>query len=395
VAAEIEFCLLGPLMVRRRAATVTVPRGKQRVILAMLLLNAGQVVRVDELAEALWRSAPPPSGLVAVQNYVMRLRNTLVDVGRARIITQPPGYLIRVQAGELDLSRFEALLGATRAAAQDGSWDQAATHAREALQLWRGEPLTGVDSEVLAAREAPRLAELRLQTLELRIDADLHLGRHAQVIAELRRLADAHPLRERLHGQLMLALYRDGRQAEALAAYQDARTVLVEELGIEPGRELRRLHERILADDDDGGGDPVAPRPSADRASERAPVAVPRRLPAAAGHFTGRRGELELITAPPGPSQGADVGGGTVVIWAVDGMAGIGKTALAVHAAHRLAGKFPDGQLFIDLHGYTQGYPPREPDEALGSLLCPRGRSRPSPRSAPRSTGSAWPAPGP
>jgi DNA-binding SARP family transcriptional activator len=367
VAVEIEFCLLGPLIVRRRTVAVAVPRGKQRVILAMLLLNAGRVVRVDEFAETLWVSGPP-SWPVAVQNYVMRLRNTLGDAGRTRIITQPHGYLIRVQAGELDMSRFEALLGAARAASRDGSWDQAATSAREALQLWRGEPLTGVDSEVLTAREVPRLAELRLQALELRIDADLHLGRHAHVIAELRQLAGAHPLREGLHAQLMRALYRDGRRAEALAAYQDARTMLVEELGIAPGRELRRLHARILADND-GDGDLVAPRPSAGRVSGRAPVAVPRQLPVAAGHFTGRRSELELITALPGPSQEADVGGGTVVISAIDGMAGIGKTALAVHAAHRLAGEFPDGQLFIDLHGYTQGYPPREPDEALGSLL--------------------------
>lgn len=128
MAAEIEFCLLGPLMVRRRSAAVPVPRGKQRMILAILLLNAGQVVRVDELAETLWASGPPPSGPVAVQNYVMRLRNTLGDIGRARIITQPPGYLIRVQAEELDLSRFEALLDAAREAAQEDSWDQAATY---------------------------------------------------------------------------------------------------------------------------------------------------------------------------------------------------------------------------------------------------------------------------
>src|SRR5580693_922785 len=139
VAVEIEFCLLGPLIVRRRTVAVAVPRGKQRVILAMLLLNAGRVVRVDEFAETLWVSGPP-SWPVAVQNYVMRLRNTLGDAGRTRIITQPHGYLIRVQAGELDMSRFEALLGAARAASRDGSWDQAATSAREALQLWRGEP---------------------------------------------------------------------------------------------------------------------------------------------------------------------------------------------------------------------------------------------------------------
>jgi DNA-binding SARP family transcriptional activator len=291
VEAEIEFCLLGPLTVRCRAVPVPVPRGKQRVILAMLLLNAGRVVRADELAETLWVSGPPPSGLVAVQNYVMRLRNTLGDAGRDRIITQPPGYLIRVQDGELDLSRFEALLGTARAAAQDSRWDQAATHAREALQLWRGEPLTGVESERLTVREAPRLAGLRLQAVELRIDADLHLGRHTQVITELQQLAGAHPLRERLHGQLMLALYRDGRQAEALAAYTRARGVLVAELGIEPGPGLRDLHQRILSADPALTATKPAPPAGGGRGEagpEPVPAAIPHQLPSAVPSFVGR-----------------------------------------------------------------------------------------------------------
>jgi DNA-binding SARP family transcriptional activator len=245
----MDFCLLGPLAVRCGGAMITVLPGKQRVVLATLLLNAGRPVRLDDLAEALWTSAPPPSGAVAVQNYVMRLRRALGEVGRDRIITQPRGYLIRVDAGELDVSRFEVLLAATRAAAKDRSWDQAAMRAREALELWRGEPLADVDSDVLAAREVPRLTELRLQALEIRLDADLHQGRHAEVIGELRQLAGAHPLRERLHSLLMLALYRDGRQAEALAAYLQARQVLVEELGTEPGAGLRELHQQVLTGD--------------------------------------------------------------------------------------------------------------------------------------------------
>jgi DNA-binding SARP family transcriptional activator/Tfp pilus assembly protein PilF len=358
VVIEIEFCLLGPLIVRRGPVTVTVPRGKQRVILAMLLLNAGRVVRLDELVETLWVSGPPPSGPVAVQNYVMRLRNTLGDAGRARITTQPPGYLIRVQPDELDLYRFEALLGAARTAAGDGSWDQAATRAREALQLWRGEPLTGVDSEALAAREASRLAELRLQALELRIDADLHLARHPQVIAELRQLADAHPLRERVHGQLMLALYRDGRQAEALAAYRHARDVLIAELGVEPGLGLRDLHQQILS------ADPVLtttePAPAAraerERVARREPASsVPRELPPSVPDFTGRSAELAALTKLlDRPGQQVP---GAVVISAIGGTAGVGKTALAVHWAHKVAGRFPDGQLYVNLHGYDPGQP--------------------------------------
>lgn len=243
-----EFCLLGPLMVRSGTAVVPVPRGKQRAVLAALLLSAGRVVSLNDLGEVLWGDRPPPSARVAVQNHVMRLRRSLADAG-SRIRTQPPGYLIRVEADEVDVTRFEAHADAARAAARDRAWEATAAQAGAALALWRGEPLADVGSEVLASREGPRLAEMRLQALETRIDADLHLGRHAEVISELRHLAAAHRLRERLHGLLMLALYRDGRLAEALAAYQQARAVLVEELGTEPGAGLSQVHRQILAGD--------------------------------------------------------------------------------------------------------------------------------------------------
>jgi WD40 repeat protein/DNA-binding SARP family transcriptional activator len=249
----MEFCLLGPLVVRSGGAEVPVPRGKPRAVLAALLLNAGRVVSVDELAETLWGDELPPSARVTVQNYVRRLRNALEESlgesGRSRIITREPGYMIRAEAGELDVTRFEACLRAAQAAAQDGSWETAASQARAALALWRDEPLADVDSETLTLRERPRLeklAEMRLQALETRLDADLHLGRHAEVIAELRYLTGAHRWREDLHGLLMLALYLDGRQADALEAYQHARQVLDEELGIEPGPELQELQKRIL-----------------------------------------------------------------------------------------------------------------------------------------------------
>jgi DNA-binding SARP family transcriptional activator len=368
VAAEIEFCLLGPLVVRRGAVEVTVPRGKQRVILAMLLLNAGRVVRLEELAGALWVCGPPPSGPVAVQNYVMRLRNTLGDAGRGRIITRPRGYLIRLEAGELDVSRFEALLGAARAAARDRLWNQAAAHARAALKLWRGEPLADVDSEALSAREASRLAELRLQALEMRIEADLRLGCHADVTTELRQLAGAHPLRERLHGQLMLALCRDGRQAEALAAYQAVREILIAELGTEPGAELRMLHRQILT------ADPVlaAPEPAPPVAGGARPV-VPRELPTRVRHFTGRAGELAALTALLDQAsvlldEASAETPETVVISAIGGTAGVGKTALAVHWAHQVAGRFPDGQLYVNLRGYDPAQPLPAAD-ALAAFL--------------------------
>jgi DNA-binding SARP family transcriptional activator len=250
MAIEMEFCLLGPLVVRCGGAAVPVAPGKQRAVLAVLLLNAGRVVGVDELAETLWGAGPPPSARVSVQNYVGKLRKALGKAGRARISTQPGGgYQIRAAAGEVDVSRFEALLAAARTAAADGSWQAAAGQAREALALWRGEPLADAGSEVLTAQEVPRLTEMRLQALETRVEADLQLGGHAGVIAELRQLTGLHPLREHLHGLLMLALYRDGRQGEALAAYQQARDVLVTELGAEPGAGLRELQQQILTAD--------------------------------------------------------------------------------------------------------------------------------------------------
>lgn len=228
---------------------MSVQPGKQRTVLAALLLKAGRVVLMDDLAETLWGSSPPPSARVTVQNYVMRLRKALGDTGRVRIRTQPRGYLINVNTGELDVTRFEALVGAARAAGRDRSWATAADQAREALALWRGEPLADVDSELLTAREVPWLAEMHLQALETRIAADLHLGHHTDVIAELGHLTDAHPLRENLHVLLMLALYRDSRQAEALTTYQHVRQILAEELGVEPGAGLRELHQRILSAD--------------------------------------------------------------------------------------------------------------------------------------------------
>src|SRR5215831_886747 len=192
----MEFGLLGPLAVRRGGVEVAVLPGKQRVVLAALLLKAGRVVAVDELAEALWGQAPPVTARATTQGYVKRLRKSLGGDGHGRIASRPGGYQISVAAGELDVTRCEALLRSARAAARDGSWDEAADRARAALALWRGEPLADVPSGLLAMREVPRLAELRLQALETRIDADLHLGRHGEVIGELRQLAAAHPLRE-------------------------------------------------------------------------------------------------------------------------------------------------------------------------------------------------------
>jgi DNA-binding SARP family transcriptional activator len=186
---------------------------------------------------------------VTIRNCVSRSRQALGEAGRDRIGFRHGGYLITVAEDELDVSRFENLLVSARAAARVGSWDKAAALAREALSLSRGEPLDDVESEALALRERPRLAELRLQAVETHVGAELRLGRHAEVLAWLQRMAADHPLREHLHALLMLALYRCGRQAEPLTAYQQARALLVDELGIEPGSELRELQQQILAAD--------------------------------------------------------------------------------------------------------------------------------------------------
>jgi DNA-binding SARP family transcriptional activator/Tfp pilus assembly protein PilF len=363
VAAGTQFCLLGPLTVRCGGTVLAVPRGRQRAVLAALLLRANHVVSVDELAEAMWGADRPPSALVSARNCVMRLRKTLGAAG-SRIATHPHGYLIRVGDGELDIARFEALLREARAAARDGRWPDAAGRAAAALALWRGEPLADAGSDVLAAGEAPRLAELRLQALETRIEADLHLGRHGEVIGELRQLAGAQPLRERLHALLMLALYRDSRQAEALAAYRQARRVLVEELGTEPGRELQQLHQQILA------ADPALARtgpatPAVIAAGPPGPA--PRQLPAAVAGFTGRVAELAALSRL---LDHAGAGGpGTVVISAIGGTAGVGKTALAIHWAHQAAARFGDGQLYVNLRGYDPSGNPATPAEAIRGFL--------------------------
>jgi DNA-binding SARP family transcriptional activator len=376
--SEFEFCLLGPLLVRRGGVVTPVTRGKERAVLAALLLGAGRAVSLDELAETLWGASPPRSARVTIQNYVRRLRGLLADVGGSRISTLPHGYLMSMAAGELDASRFEALQDAARAAAREGAWDQAAAQLRAALSLWRGEPLADVPSELLAVREVPRLTEMRLQAVEARISADLHLGGHGAVIGELRQLASTHPLRERLHALLMLALYRDGQQAEALAAYQRARRVLVDELGAEPGPELRRLEHQILT------ADPalVLTGPAAVPANASAPAGpAPRQLPATVADFTGRAAELAALT---GMLDQAGAGRpGTVVISAIGGTAGVGKTALALRWAHQVAARFGDGQLYVNLRGFDPSGTPAAPEAAIRGFLdalgVPPGRIPPAP----------------
>jgi DNA-binding SARP family transcriptional activator/tetratricopeptide (TPR) repeat protein len=356
-AAVIEFCLLGPLRVRADGAQVRVPRGNQRVLLAALLLQAGRTVTAGQLAELMWGASPPPSSAATLQNYVKRLRGTL-GRHRDRIVTQPGGYLIRVDPGELDMAAMEGKLAGAHDAARQGAWPDAAMQATAALALWRGEPLCDVDLGVVAAQEVARLTELRFQARALQLEAGLRLGRHAELAADARQLTVEAPLREQAHALLMRVLYQCGRRAEALEAYQDARRILVDELGCEPGPELRALHREILQDS------PVL-RPAAPPAAQQLPV--PRQLPAAVAGFTGRAAELKTLTQIVDQAHAATAG--TVVISAIGGTAGVGKTALALHWAHQVADRFTDGQLYVNLRGYDPSGTPAGPAEAVRGFL--------------------------
>jgi len=347
----VRFTLLGTLVLAGGAGDpVAVPGARQRTLLATLLLSANVPVSSDALAEAVWDGSPPPGAAATLRSHVRRLRQALGPEVGARITACDPGYLIRVQEPELDVLQFEALCREAAAARRAGRWEDASATAARALGLWRGTPLLDVPSQVLRDRFVPRLEQMRLQVLEDHIEADLRLHRHDQLVPELRDLTSQHPMRERFHAQLMEALACTGRQAEALDAYRQARRALVDELGIEPGPQLRLLHQKIL------DGDPALAAPQASRDDTPRPpagrglgvAAVPRQLPAAVPHFTGRKTGLAELTA----WQHAARADGTALVAVIDGAPGIGKTALAVHWANQRAAEFPDGQLYVNLRGF-------------------------------------------
>ncbi len=275
----LEFRILGPVEAIDGDKALALGGQKQRAVLAALLIDAGRAVSTDYLVDALWGEQPPKTAATSLQNFVSQLRKAL---GPEVLVTKPPGYQLRLEPGQLDLDRFTGLVEEARGT---GAEERSAT-LRGALALWRGAPYADFTFWSFAQPEIARLGELRLSVLEERIDADLEAGRHAELVAELEPLVAEFPLRERLRALLMLALYRAGRQAEALQAYQDARSALVDELGIEPSPELSRLHGSILRQDSgldrrDGG-------PSAD------------------DHF--REVARELLAGRVVPVLGADVG---------------------------------------------------------------------------------------
>jgi DNA-binding SARP family transcriptional activator/tetratricopeptide (TPR) repeat protein len=357
----VQFRVLGPLEVRAcDGRPVRLGAAKHRILLSVLLLSANRPVGVDRLVEALWSTRPPRSAASALRTYASALRGALGltgGEGTPALVGLHGGYQIRVDPAELDLLVFEELAADGHKVLADGDPQGAADRLQRALGLWRGAPLEDVPLDSGLAPEVARLEELRVTALEASIEARLALGQHAELVAELGGLVTAHPLRERLRAMLMLALYRCGRQADALVAYRQLRTDLVEELGIEPSPQLTQLHSQILS------ASPELEAPLRPPATLTVPV--PRQLPADVSGFTGRRSELARLAKLLHPAEAP----GTVPVGALDGIAGIGKSALAIHAAHRVAERFSDGQLYADLRGSSADRSPVLPLAILERFL--------------------------
>ncbi|GAA3766308.1 BTAD domain-containing putative transcriptional regulator [Plantactinospora mayteni] len=350
----MKFGVLGPLRVCTDSGAEVVLRSRhQRTVLGALLVGAGQLVTVDRLVETLWGDQPPASYASNLQTYVSRLRERLPGV---TIEHRSDGYLLRVPTDDVDVLVFRREVATGRAALAAGDPVLAADRFRRGLRQWRGRPLADLTVPTLE----PELAQWELERVGAQedcVDADLDAeGDLATVLTELHQLVTEHPMRERPYGQLMVALHRAGRRADALAAYQRAREIFVTELGVEPGPELRRLHQAILR----------GAEPSVGRAGNR-PETVPRspfpvcQLPPALPGFVGRAGSIERI------ERMLDSAAGGVPVVAVSGQPGVGKSALAVTVAHRIRERFPDGQLFVHLAGASAA--PRDPAAVLADLL--------------------------
>ncbi|MET8830009.1 BTAD domain-containing putative transcriptional regulator [Streptomyces sp. NPDC004610] len=371
--ALVSFAVLGPVRAWRGGRELELGSPQQRVVLATLLIRRGRPVTLHELLDAVWGTAPPQAAVSVLRTYVSRLRKVLdpgrdPEAGAPLIVSVGDGYLLRADEDALDLTVFERRVDRAARLRAAGEPSAAAALLHTALDAWQGAALAGLPGAA-AESERARLTEMRLAALETRLDIDIGLGRHREAVPELISLTDAHPLREELGRLLMLALYRSGRRAEALAVYRRTWHTLRDELGIEPGPPLRQLHDRILTA---AAGPPAAPGGSSstedadavavavppstaseepdDGGTEPVSPARPAQLPADLLTFVGRRAELDQVRALLPRHGGAPA---TVVISAIGGMAGIGKTALAVHWAHEIADRFPDGQLYLNLRGFA------------------------------------------
>ncbi|WP_301364351.1 AfsR/SARP family transcriptional regulator [Streptomyces xanthophaeus] len=346
---------------------------KVRVLLAALLLQADRVVPKDALKEAMWGERLPSSVEASFANHATRLRRILSATGDNRLLTVAPGYQLRVRDGELDVEVFETRARAAGLAHHAGDWHTVRTESDAALALWRGEPLA--DLSPFSEHRAPslrvhQLAEARLQVREWAFDADLHLGRHREICTELAALAAENPLREALHRQLMLALHRSGRQADAFEVFHALRRSLVDELGTEPGAAVHQAYQELLEQEQnqeqEQERDPAPPARGPSRGTGTG-ASSPYQLPPSVAEFTGREAEAATVagllrrpvTLPDDDGEGGGSDGHRTAAplrpVVITGMGGIGKTALAVHVARLVRDEFPDGTLYADLRGFSSG----------------------------------------
>ncbi|MFD4030115.1 BTAD domain-containing putative transcriptional regulator [Streptomyces sp. NPDC058637] len=349
--SELRFEVLGPVRARRGGQVLPSGSPQQRALLAALLLRDGRTATAAELIDALWGDDPPSQALATVRTYASRLRKTL---GQDTLVSESGGYAVRIHRDALDLTHAQDLAAEAEKARSGGDRWQARTLINKLLGLWDGQALASVPGPY-ADNQRTSLEEWRLQLTETRLDLDLEVGCHAEAVSELTALTAAHPLRERLRELLMVALYRSGRQAEALAVYADTRRLLAEELGVDPCPELAQLQRRILQADED------LARPADEPAPASAPVR-PAQLPATVPDFTGRASFVRELGDRLATSEGS-----VMAVSALAGIGGVGKTTLAVHVAHQARPHFPDGQLYVNLQG--AGARAAEPETVLGSFL--------------------------
>jgi DNA-binding SARP family transcriptional activator len=347
----MEFRLLGALEVIENDQEITPTAPKLREVLALLVLRNNQLVQIESLIDELWDENPPSSALSTLQTYIYKLRKILFDrADDSSLVTKQAGYLALIPPGNVDACRFEESLIQGRKAMEEGDAAASAQTLAEALSMWRGPALADVLPGSVLAAHVTRLEEAKLTAIELRIEAELKLGRHVQLISELKGLTWAHPYHEGLHTKLMLALYRAGRRSEALESYQQIRSVLVEELGVEPSTQTMRMQQSLLSSDPelDNVMAPAAPVRTVTA------LATPAQLPPDIADFSGRRSEVARVEQLM--SRGTE-SGTAVQVALITGMPGVGKTVLGVRAAHRVASQFPGGQFFADL-GAVDGKPP-------------------------------------
>ncbi|GIG68794.1 AfsR/SARP family transcriptional regulator [Phytomonospora endophytica] len=340
----MRFEVLGPLRLQTEGVTAHIDGPKQRALLAALISRAGRPASPATLYEGLWGGRLPTSPRRALTWHIRQLRKLLDRPDR--LVWRQTGYVLAAEATEVDASCFTTLREAGLAAQRAGDTAHAGALFAEALGLWRGEAYADVPEHAIPEGEAARLERLRLDVLAHRVTADLTLGRHEALLPELTALSAAHPLDEGIRANLMLALHRCGRRADALEAYREGRAILVAELGLEPGPRLRRAEKEVLTDE-------AGPEPAA-------ATSGPAELPAAPRTFTGRADDVAAVL---------DVFAAPGAVCAIAGPGGIGKSAIALHIAHHLAREFPDGQLYVDLHGTTPDVKALQPEEALRRFL--------------------------